>query len=90
MRQHIVANGYDFVGGYALGSEGYIPAKEYAYPADSPAFTWQYAFEKQWLFYKQWGALLYNPDTPDTYFESAFNTLYPDVAREVPTLGQVI
>jgi hypothetical protein len=38
--------------------------------------TWEYAFEKQWLFYKTWGRLLYDPATPDAVFEQAFETKY--------------
>ncbi|MFN8345861.1 MAG: hypothetical protein U0X91_12690 [Spirosomataceae bacterium] len=75
IRKHIAANTPDYVNGYFIGSEGYIPAKDYAH-VDSPVKTWQYAFEKQWLFYKTWGRLLYNPTTPDTVFASAFDLKY--------------
>ena len=30
--------------------------------------AWKYAFERQWLFYKLWGRLLYDPATPDSVF----------------------
>ncbi|MEZ4829098.1 MAG: hypothetical protein R3C61_22855 [Bacteroidia bacterium] len=42
--------------------------------------TWQYAFEKQWLFYQVWGRLLYNPETPDAVFEEAFVNRYGEMA----------
>ena len=29
---------------------------------------WKWAFERQWLFYKLWGRLLYDPTTPDAVF----------------------
>jgi hypothetical protein len=75
IRKHIAANTPDYVNGYFIGSEGYIPAKDYSH-VDSPVKTWQYAFEKQWLFYKTWGRLLYNPTTPDAVFASAFDLKY--------------
>src|SRR5262249_3141222 len=34
--------------------------------------SWKYAFERQWLFYKLWGRLLYNPKTPDSVFSNEF------------------
>jgi hypothetical protein len=75
IREHIEANGRDCVGGYFIGSEGYIPAKEYAHKPDKHV-TWEYAFEKQWLFYKLWGRLLYDPNTPDKVFAAEFNRRY--------------
>lgn len=75
VRQHIAVNDHDYVNGYFIGSEGYIPAVDYSHKV-SPVKTWQYAFEKQWLFYKVWGRLLYNPATPDSVFASAFDIRY--------------
>jgi hypothetical protein len=49
IRDHIAVNGGN-VGGYAIGSEGYIPAKEYAHLPDSPHVQWRFSFEKQWLW----------------------------------------
>lgn len=72
IREHIAVNGRDYVGGYFIGSEGYIPAKEYAHKPDKH-LTWEYAFEKQWLFYKLWGRLLYDPNTPDNVFAAEFD-----------------
>jgi len=90
IRRHIAANGHDFVGGYAIGSEGFIPAEEYAYPPESSARSWRFSFEKQWLFYQQWGSLLYDPSTPEEYFESHYKLLYPHVAQKVPDLGRLM
>jgi len=42
---------------------------------------WTYAFERQWLFYKLWGRLLYNPQTPDSVFEAEFLRRYGEAAR---------
>ena len=76
IRQHIALNGEaDFVGGYFVGSETYIPAKDY-FTASAETRNWTYAFERQWLFYKLWGRLLYNPKTPDQVFQAEFNRRY--------------
>lgn len=75
IRAHIKENSKDFVNGYFIGSEGYIPAMDYSHKP-SPIKTWQYAFEKQWMFYKSWGRLLYQPDTPDSYFVDQFELRY--------------
>ena len=77
VRAHIAANGQDFVGGYCVGSEGLIPAIEYAEKPASQTWTWM--FEKQWLFYTIWGRLLYDPTTPDASFATAFEQKY-DIA----------
>ncbi len=75
IREHIRLNNKEFVNGYFIGSEGYIPAVDYSHKP-SAVKTWQYAFEKQWLFYKVWGRLLYQPDTPDEIFSAAFDSRY--------------
>jgi hypothetical protein len=75
IRRHIATNSHDYVNGYFIGSEGYIPALDYSH-RESPVKTWQYAFEKQWLFYKVWGRLLYQPDAPDAIFAAAFDQRY--------------
>jgi hypothetical protein len=75
VRQHIAANTAPYVGGYLIGSETYIPAKDYFTSPDIPV-PWKYAFERQWLFYKLWGRLLYNPATPDDIFRSEFLRRY--------------
>lgn len=75
VRQHIRTNAHDYVGGYFIGSETYIPAKDYF---TRPEFSvdWTWAFERQWLFYKLWGRLLYNPETPDKVFKAEFIRRY--------------
>jgi len=75
IRELLASNDQDFVGGFMIGSETYIPAKEFiTRPGDH--LTWDYAFEKQWLFYEMWGRLLYDPDTPDSEFEAGFDERY--------------
>ncbi len=75
IREHIALNSQSYVGGYFIGSETYIPAKDYFTAIDAPV-DWNYAFERQWLFYKLWGRLLYNPDTSDDIFQAEFNERY--------------
>jgi len=78
IRQHIALNGApDYVGGYFIGSECYIPALDYFTAIKDPV-DWTWAFERQWLFYKLWGRLLYNPETPDAVFQAEFNRRYGD------------
>ncbi len=72
IREHIAMNGRaEYVGGYFVGSETYIPALDYFTAADQRA-PWRWAFERQWLFYKLWGRLLYDPETPDSVFAAEF------------------
>jgi hypothetical protein len=75
IRAHIAANRQSYVGGYMIGSETYIPAKDY-FTKPGIAVNWKYAFERQWLFYKLWGRLLYNPRTPDAVFKAEFVNRY--------------
>jgi hypothetical protein len=80
IRQHIAMNGVqDYVGGYFVGSETYIPALDYF--SAKPHAGWKWAFERQWLFYKLWGRLLYDPQTPDAVFQDEFARRYGDKAR---------
>ena len=75
IREHVRQNLHDYVGGYFVGSECYIPAVDYFTKGEAPV-SWDYAFERQWLFYQLWGRLLYDPDTPDDVFERAFTRRY--------------
>jgi hypothetical protein len=75
VRAHIAANNQPYMGGYFLGSETYIPAKDYFTTPGGPV-NWKYAFERQWLFYKIWGRLTYNPTTPDATFKAEFIRRY--------------
>jgi hypothetical protein len=76
IRDHIRINGQDHVGGYFIGSECYIPAQDIFHIPDHTHVSWKWAFERQWLYYMQWGRLLYNPDVSDSVFAHAFNTRY--------------
>ena len=73
--EHMAVNGQDFVAGYFVGSETYIPAKEFRIK-EGVAYNWRYAFEKQWEFYQMWGRLLYNPDLANDFFADQFALRY--------------
>jgi hypothetical protein len=75
VRAHINQNSPAYVGGYFIGSETYIPAKDY-FTNPNIKVNWKYAFERQWLFYKIWGRLLYNPNTSDDVFGAEFKRRY--------------
>jgi len=72
VREVLKVNNQDYIGGFQIGSETYIPAKEYI-TKPGPHLIWKYGFEKQWLFYQVWGRLLYDPDTKDDVFINTFN-----------------
>jgi hypothetical protein len=75
IREHIKNNAHSYVGGYMIGSETYIPAKDY-FTKPGTMVSWKYAFQRQWLFYKLWGRLLYNPATSDDLFREEFIRRY--------------
>ncbi|MGK2863553.1 MAG: hypothetical protein ACSLE0_16595 [Chitinophagaceae bacterium] len=75
VREHITRNTPAYVGGYFVGSETYIPAKDYFTKTSIPV-SWKYAFERQWLFYKIWGRLLYDPSITDDIFQAEFTRRY--------------
>ena len=63
IREFIRLNSQPYAAGCFIGSECYIPAKDYITSEEHR--HWDYAFERQWLFYKVWGRLLFDPETPD-------------------------
>lgn len=67
-----------YVGGCIIGSEVFIPAKDYV-TKPGPQVNWNYHFERQWLLYKMWGRLSYNPATPDMIFQNALANRFGDV-----------
>jgi hypothetical protein len=75
IRDLIRENSQRYIDGFTIGSETYIPAKEYT-TKPGEHLTWKYGFEKQWLFYKLWGRLMYDPETPDAVFEHSFDRKY--------------
>jgi hypothetical protein len=92
IRAHIRENGaQDYVGGYFVGSETYIPALDYFSERGgangAERLDWKWAFQRQWLFYKLWGRLLYDPETPDTVFAGEFRQRYFNVDGEALRRG---
>jgi hypothetical protein len=81
IRKHIAENTKPYVNGYYVGSECYIPAKDFITSLNGTSN--QYAFERQWMFYKNWGRLMYNPKTPDTVFEQAFLNRFPRYGKDL-------
>jgi hypothetical protein len=81
IRQHIALNSQDHVTGYFVGSETYIPAVDYFTSGEKG--DWEFAFERQWMFYKQWGHLLYNPDTPDAFFAGTYASKFPENGKSL-------
>ncbi len=88
IREHIQNNGQQYVGGYIVGSETYIPAKAYQQKRPDNRINWTYAFEREWLFYKQWGRLTYDPHTPNSLFISEFASRYGEEAA--PALYEAV
>ncbi len=88
IRKHIAANAHAYVNGYYVGSECYIPAKDYI--TSLPGASYRYAFERQWMFYKNWGRLLYNPGEPDAVFERAFEQRFPMHGKKLFSAQQTI
>jgi len=80
VRTHIQMNTPDYIGGYYLGSECYIPAKDYMTPSE---LSTGYAFERQWLYYMIWGRLLYNPELTDEPFIQACRLRYGDAGNDL-------
>ncbi len=76
IREHINQNEHDYVGGYFIGSECFIPAYDYSHSRDSDHFQWSYAFEKHWLYYMMWGRLLFDPSAPNEVFAKALGRRY--------------
>ncbi len=77
IREHIEKNTPSYVAGYYVGSECYIPAEDYFTRMEGEK-DWEYAFERQWLFYQTWGRLLYEPGLGDEVFIAHFANRYGD------------
>jgi hypothetical protein len=88
VRKHIAANAHAYVNGYYVGSECYIPAKDYI--TSLPGTSYRYGFDRQWMFYKNWGRLLYNPEEADEVFENAFEQRFPLMGKRLYSAQQTI
>jgi len=88
IRSHIARNAHPYVNGYYVGSECYIPAKDFI--TKLPGASYRYAFQRQWIFYKDWGRLLYNPEEPDAIFENAFENKFPGNGKKLFAAQQMV
>lgn len=88
IKQHVLLNKQDYSGGYIIGSETYIPAKDY-FTKDSVDLPWKYAFERQWLFYKSWGRILYDPHTTYKTFNDEFIRRYGAKGKDLLTASSL-
>jgi hypothetical protein len=75
IREFIKNNGQEYVAGCFLGSEIFTPALDFT-SLPGPFKTWDYHFQRQWLWYAMWGRLMYNPETPDLIFEHMLSNKY--------------
>lgn len=75
IREFIKNNGQEYVAGCFLGSEIFTPALDFT-SLPGPHKTWDYHFQRQWLWYAMWGRLMYNPKTPDLIFEQMLANKY--------------
>ncbi|MBP6386135.1 MAG: hypothetical protein KA313_05190 [Pseudarcicella sp.] len=69
VRSFLKNNTKDYVAGCFIGSEVFIPAKDYISKVGNHK-NWQWHFQRQWLSYAVWGNLMYNNNTSDDFFES--------------------
>ena len=81
IRKHIETNVKPHVNGYYVGSETYIPARDYI--TSLPGSSYRYAFDRQWMYYKTCGRLLYNPNTSDEFFKDAYEQRFPKVGAKL-------
>ncbi|MDB5115154.1 MAG: hypothetical protein JWQ79_646 [Mucilaginibacter sp.] len=75
IREFIKNNGQAYVAGCFIGSEVFTPALDYT-SLSGPFKTWQYHFQRQWLWYAMWGRLMYDDKTPDAVFEQMLAAKY--------------
>jgi len=83
IRDHIETNfqSKEYVSGYIIGSEAFVPAKDISHSHHRHQ-TWQYIFEKQWLFYFLWGRLLYDSDLSTERITAEFERRYGPAVGE--------
>ena len=67
IRQHIALNGHAGLRRRLLRRLGNLHSRRSTTsPRSKEPVSWKWAFQRQWLFYKLWGRLLYDPETPDS------------------------
>lgn len=83
IRKHMAVNSMnEYTAGYFVGSETYIPAREFRMSPEVE-YNWKYAFEKDWEFLQMWGRLMYDPNLSDTYFIDQLNFRYGNEVGEL-------
>lgn len=82
VRDLVTKNTHSWGGGFIIGSETNIPAKDY-FTKGTLNTPKQFAFERQWLFYKLWGRLLYNPASSDQLFQNEFVYRYGKQGKDL-------
>jgi hypothetical protein len=68
----------DKLAGFYMGSDGYIPGRDFLDrqpPANGPR---PLVIEKQWYSFMMWGRLAYDPTLPDALFERALAARFPE------------
>jgi len=85
VRDFVANNGGPQVGGALVGSEVFIPAKDYMTNVGRHR-TWDYFFQRNWLGWAVWGRLLHDPATPDRHFAALLGERFgaangPDLQR---------
>ena len=77
IRQHIALNGSAGLRRRLLRRLGNLHSRaRLLHGRASKPVDWKWAFQRQWLFYKLWGRLLYDPKTPDALFQAEFTRRY--------------
>ena len=76
IREIIYRNGQADVGGFFIGSECFIPASDYSHIPDHAHVNWNYAFQKNKLYYELWGRLTYDETVPDATFAAMIDRRY--------------
>jgi hypothetical protein len=68
--------------GTFLGADGWVPSR--VFTVKDPYYSNKKSLEiqKQWLFYQQWGRLLYDPNTSSELFQNHLSYKYAEVNSE--------
>ncbi len=72
----------ELLAGTFLGADGWVPSR--VFTTKDPYYKSKNALEiqKQWLFYKQWGRLMYDPNTSNELFQNHLSYKYPEADSE--------
>lgn len=72
----------ELLAGTFLGADGWVPTR--VFTSKDPYYKNRNALEiqKNWLFYKLWGRLMYDPNTSSELFKNYLNYKYPEANSE--------